>query len=187
MAATSSERPLLLPPLRRTEDDARRFAFIAHLYQEDKAGHPYWHHLDRIATRLAASTRELGDRKRDEALQIAWLHDVIEDTGYDEAHLSREGFSNDVIAGVSALTKAHSSVTYATFIDTIAQHGSLPAILVKIADIQDNSDPERLALLDEPTRERLKAKYAAALPVLQQAAARLGWKSETLPASPDPS
>jgi len=37
---------------------------------------------------------------------------------------------------------------------------------VKLADIADNTDPNRLALLDEPTRVRLTAKYAQGRRVL---------------------
>ena len=37
------------------------------------------------------------------------------------------------------------------------------ALTVKLADINDNSDPERLSRLDQPTRERLEAKYAWAI------------------------
>ena len=34
------------------------------------------------------------------------------------------------------------------------------ALLVKESDLAHNADPERLAVLDVPTRERLTAKYA---------------------------
>ena len=37
---------------------------------------------------------------------------------------------------------------------------------VKLADIEDNSNPERLARLEPHDRERLTAKYARALQVL---------------------
>lgn len=40
------------------------------------------------------------------------------------------------------------------------------ATKVKLADLADNSDPERLALLDEATRTRLAAKYAVAYEAL---------------------
>ena len=40
------------------------------------------------------------------------------------------------------------------------------ALWVKRADIADNTDPERTALLDEETRERLAKKYAKSLTLL---------------------
>lgn len=36
------------------------------------------------------------------------------------------------------------------------------ALTVKLADLADNSDPQRLARLDAATRERLITKYARA-------------------------
>ena len=42
------------------------------------------------------------------------------------------------------------------------------ALAVKLADIEDNTDPERLALLDEGTRSRLEKKYAKAIAALME-------------------
>jgi hypothetical protein len=52
----------------------------------------------------------------------------------------------------------------------------LRAILVKLADVEDNSDPERLALLPEETRARLLRKYEPAKEVLRAAARQKGWQ-----------
>ncbi|MEJ7029191.1 hypothetical protein, partial [Ralstonia solanacearum] len=41
--------------------------------------------------------------------------------------------------------------------------------LVKRCDLEDNSDPERLALLDMETAERLRTKYGQALKLLDDA------------------
>jgi hypothetical protein len=41
--------------------------------------------------------------------------------------------------------------------------------LVKRCDIEDNTDPERLALLDPHTRQRLVARYRSALAILDRA------------------
>lgn len=43
------------------------------------------------------------------------------------------------------------------------------AVLVKRCDLEDNSDPERLALLDMETAERLRTKYGQALKLLDDA------------------
>ena len=40
------------------------------------------------------------------------------------------------------------------------------AVMVKTADIADNTDPGRVAELDAPTRERLQAKCARARKLL---------------------
>jgi len=173
MTTPQAERPLILPPLRRTAKDAEAFARIVHEGQVDKAGRPYIEHLERVAGPISWAPLHKSNES-DEATQIAWLHDVIEDTLHDEDDLRREGFSPDVVKGVEMLSWPGTS--YLRWIDWLAAHAPLPVILVKIADIEDNSDPERLALLDEPTRERLKKKYGAALPILKEAAARMGWR-----------
>jgi len=159
--------------------DAQQFAYEAHKGQVDKAGRPYFEHLTRIHSRLLKLMDGVPEEHwdglhRGGLLQIAYLHDVIEDTPYDEDDLRREGFSSDVVKGVEMLSSPGTS--YLSWIDWLAAHAPLPVILVKIADVEDNSDPERLALLDEPTRERLKKKYGAALPILKEAAARMGWR-----------
>lgn len=170
-----TDRPLILPPLRRTEKDAWAFAKVAHQDQTDKAGLPYLRHVGGVVNRVEAMVGEDAPYCGD-VLQIAWLHDVIEDTPYDEDDLRREGFAPDVVKGVEMLS--HPGTSYSAWISHLAKTAPLPVILVKIADIEDNSDPERLALLDEPTRERLKAKYGAALPILKEAAARLTAKDK---------
>lgn len=170
-----TDRPLILPPLRRTAKDAEAFARIVHGGQTDKAGRPYVEHVARVAARVILYGGT------DDAVQIAWLHDVVEDTPYGEEDLCREDFSDDVVEGVCWLSRNHSGATaggpYPDWIEEIAANAPLPVILVKIADVEDNADPERLALLDEPTRRRLSAKYGAALPILKDAAARLGWRN----------
>lgn len=181
---TKAERPLILPPLRRNWFAARTVAETLHRGQKDKAGRPYMGHITRVHDRLVDLLEGLPNDQWDEARQIAWLHDVIEDTPYDEDDLRREGFGPEVVKGVEMLSWPGTS--YLSWIDWLAAHAPLPVILVKIADIEDNSDPERLALLDEPTRERLKKKYGAALPILKHAAARMRWRQGTLPAAPEP-
>lgn len=45
--------------------------------------------------------------------------------------------------------------------------GRYRVVTVKMADLDDNSDPERLELLPERQRMRLQAKYAQAWDILQ--------------------
>lgn len=171
-----TDRPLILPPLRRTWKNARDFAHSAHEGQFDKAGTPYIEHCHRVHGKLVGLMGGLPRDQQDRAIQIAYLHDVIEYTPYDEDDLRREGFVPDVVKGVEMLS--HPGTSCRAWIEWLAAHAPLPVILVQIADIEDNSDPERLALLDELTRERLKKKYGAALPILKEAAARLTAKDK---------
>jgi len=118
---------------------AQRIATVAHAGQVDKAGRPYITHPARVAARVA------GD---DHAVAVAWLHDVVEDTTVTLADL-REQFPAEVVAAVDD--------------EYYARVRRVPlALTVKLADLADNSDPQRLARLDDATRERLVAKYARA-------------------------
>lgn len=126
---------------------AERTARAAHEGQVDKAGRPYIEHPGRVA----ASVR--GD---DRLEAIAWLHDVVEDTGVTIDDLRAE-FPDEVITAVDVLTRrtGQSPDEYYALV-----RANPLARLVKLADMADNSDPARLAHLDEATRARLEQKYA---------------------------
>ncbi|PCJ95927.1 MAG: phosphohydrolase [Hyphomicrobiales bacterium] len=128
-------------------------AAIYHAGQTDKAGQDYIFHLKRVADRLS------GD---DQA--VAWLHDIIEDTCYRMASL-QQAFPVHIANAVDAMTK-RGGESYATYLNRVKTNDM--ALRVKLADIADNSDPERLAKLDEKTRQRLKKKYETALEILLQ-------------------
>ncbi len=53
---------------------AEQVAATTHAGQTDKAGHPYLDHPRRVATRVATITND------PDAVAVAWLHDVVEDT-----------------------------------------------------------------------------------------------------------
>jgi (p)ppGpp synthase/HD superfamily hydrolase len=172
-------RPLILPPLHRTASDACLFAKFVHEGQVDKAGNPYTDHLFRVAGRVYALSDGCpfwDHEDRDEAAQIAWLHDTIEDTWVATGTLLREGFSPRVIDAVSLLTKPDVPVSYQTWIERLIDLADLPTILVKLADVEDNSDPERLTLLPAETQERLFRKYEPAKEVLRASARQKGWQ-----------
>lgn len=133
---------------RRLAVRAEVLARAAHQGQTDKAGRPYAEYPARVASRVH------GD---DAAEAVAWLHDVVEDTEVTLDQLRSE-FPAAVVAAVDAVTKRPGEPPEAYYgrvaADPLARQ-------VKLADLADNSDPARLAELDEPTRERLTAKYAA--------------------------
>lgn len=174
--------PLLLPRLTRTASDAEAFARIVHGGQVDKAGEPYVEHLDRVMIgvlrhldRAKSNFRWLLPPDRwDEVLQIAWLHDVIEDTPDGGKSLALEGFATPVIRAVEMLSKPkRSSQPYADWIAWLVENAPPVALLVKLADVEDNADPVRLALLPADIRARLERKYHPALERLRAAVSRI--------------
>lgn len=135
--------------LRDAVDLARR----AHAGQVDKSGRPYIAHPLRVMDAVDGTW----------ARMAAVLHDVIEDTAVTEDDLRRAGCPEQVVAAVVALTKLPGEPLAAS----MARAAADPiARVVKRADIADNCSEARLALLDEATRTRLRAKYARSLALL---------------------
>ncbi|MEU6702976.1 HD domain-containing protein [Streptomyces wuyuanensis] len=134
-----------------TLDQVEAIAREAHAHQTDKAGRPYVEHLRAVAD----GVRERGGT--DEQIAAAWLHDAIEDDVLSREWLAAAELPQRVKDLVDAMTKrpGEGPESYARRI--LAAPG---ARLVKEADLAHNADPERLAVLDEPTRNRLSAKYA---------------------------
>jgi (p)ppGpp synthase/HD superfamily hydrolase len=131
-------------------DRARELATAAHEGQVDKADAAYIGHPARVAARLPDDPL---------ACAAAWLHDVVEDCDVTLDDLRAQGFPEPVVLAVDALTRRDGEEP-GTYYRRVAADNL--ALKVKYADLADNSDPERLAALDQPTRERLIAKYAAA-------------------------
>lgn len=139
------------------ERHALTVAVVAHRGQVDKAGKPYSNHPRRVAERL-------GDEADPEALAVAWLHDVVEDTTWTLDLLTAIGwFPPSVVEAVDAITHRPKEQR-ASYYRRVKANPL--ALIVKLADIADNSDPERLAMLDDATADRLRAKYATALDAL---------------------
>lgn len=138
---------------------AREMATQAHHGQTDKTGHPYIDHPRRVAEYVAAHARpdDLAD-----AQTVAWLHDVVEDTGTTLADLATT-FPPHVVAAVDAITK-HPGQALEDYYRVVSSNPL--ALAVKHADLDDNTDPERTAALDPATRERLAQKYAKARSLL---------------------
>lgn len=145
--------------------EARKLATDAHADQLDKAGKPYIDHPRRVAERAASFGPEFA--------AVAWLHDVIEDTRDLEPpkritaeDLRAADFPEAVVEGVVAMTKELGEEHPAAV--ARACHNDL-ARVVKAADVADNADPARLALIkDAAKRTKLTDRYALAREVLDQ-------------------
>ncbi len=134
-------------------EDAVRLVHFAHDNQVDKAGAPYVEHVLRVPVRA----RALG--ASDEVATAAVLHDVLEDTVFTAQHLLELGFSDRVIEVITAVTR-QPGVPDQTYYAGIKADPD--ALLVKAADLADNTDPGRTQLLSPDSQERLGKKYEAA-------------------------
>jgi (p)ppGpp synthase/HD superfamily hydrolase len=136
-------------------DDAIRIAREAHADQVDKSGNPYIYHPLRVMAKV----------KGPHAQMAAVLHDVIEDTAVTADELKAAGCPEAVIDSVIALSKVPGEEMPA-YLRRVAANPV--AVLVKRADIGDNTDPVRMAKLDAETQDRLRAKYAEAIRLLDE-------------------
>lgn len=143
---------------------ARDLARLAHHGQRDKTGAPYIRHPEAVAALTARTALRRGWSAEDVdlAIQVAWLHDVIEDTRLHAGLLQSIGVPMDVLGPVMSLTRPSGGTERTTerYYRRIAEEPI--ALLVKECDIEHNLAPERLALLDEETQARLRRKYAKA-------------------------
>lgn len=120
----------------------------AHEKVTDRGGNAYILHPIRLMMRLRTKDQEL--------MQMAILHDVVEDCSeYSLEYLASLGFSDRVIAALDLLTHKKED-SYDAYIDKIATNKD--AILIKIQDLRDNADITRLKGVRDKDIERLK-KY----------------------------
>lgn len=139
--------------------EAKDVATAAHEGQMDKAGSPYIGHPGRVAGHV---TRHAAAEDLQIAQAVAWLHDVVEDTPVTLDDLARQ-FPADVVSAVDAMTKRADEDRDAYYRRVRANR---IARAVKLADLDDNTDPARTARLDSATRQRLAVKYDHARSVL---------------------
>ena len=138
-----------------TLERAIEIAAAIHAGQTDKGGAPYILHPLRVMLRVARGAQQI----------VAVLHDVVEDSDgkitFDD--LAREGFSQEVIDGVRAVTKIDGE-SYEAFIARAALDPVGKA--VKLADLAENSD---LSRIDRPTQKDLERveKYRRAMEYLR--------------------
>lgn len=141
-----------------TIDSTIDFIKVAHANAFDKTGFPYWEHPYRVM-------QHLGAKASNEERKAALLHDIVEDTEHTLEDLHNMGYTIEVLNVVKLLTIDKAlNMPYIYHIAKIANSGNISAIKIKIADIMDNTDPDRLLLVEDA--ERLLLKYRRALRVL---------------------
>lgn len=124
-------------------------AVKAHQGQVDKGGNPYILHPLRVMFSMKNENEKI----------CAVLHDVIEDTNVTLDHLKNEGFSEEVLIALKALTK-HKNESYDKFIDRIINNPL--ACYVKLADLNDNMNLTRIQNPSHKDFERIE-KYRKAV------------------------
>jgi GTP diphosphokinase / guanosine-3',5'-bis(diphosphate) 3'-diphosphatase len=119
--------------MERSLSDAIALAAAAHAGQMDKSGRAYILHPIRVMQRCESYGP---------AVQMAAvLHDTVEDTWVTLDILRAAGYAPEIVDAVDALSRRKGEETYFEYIHRC---GANPiARLVKLADLDDNSDPAR--------------------------------------------
>jgi (p)ppGpp synthase/HD superfamily hydrolase len=123
-------------------------AVKAHQGQVDKGGHPYILHPLAVMNRVKSSDAKI----------IAVLHDVLEDTEMTAEDLQKEGFPQEIIDAICAVTRMEEE-TYEAFLQRIAKNAL--AVEVKLADIAENRNLSRIPNPTAKDKQRIK-KYEQA-------------------------
>ncbi len=134
-------------------EKAITIALEAHKGQVDKAGKPYILHPLRLMNDLESEIEMIS----------AVLHDVLEDSHFTVEGLKKEGIPDEAIEIIECLTKRRNEA-YEDFINRICFNKK--AVVVKIKDIQDNMNIDRLDSLKQKDLDRL-SKYHKALRILR--------------------
>lgn len=131
--------------LREQLTHAIKLAIKAHGHQVDRTGQPYIGHPFRVMA--AGHTLE-------EKI-VGALHDLVEDTHLNLMDISMEGFSEEVIDAVHALTKLENE-DYDHYINRVKRNNL--ATRVKLNDLTDNMDIRRLKIITDDDVARMR-KY----------------------------
>ncbi len=142
---------------------ALQIAMLAHKGQTDKLGESYIDHPLRVS--LTFSDYKLKT--------VAVLHDVAEDTD-----IEIRDFSGDILTALDLLTH-NKYESYHKYIRKLGNNRI--ATLVKLSDLEDNTDPDRLSKIskiDLKTAQRLAKKYLWAIIYLTDIAYNQKWKDK---------
>lgn len=158
--------------------EALKHAVVAHAGAVDKCGQPYILHPIAVASALEplAAVQALADPDYEDAVVVALLHDVWEDSDYELPFPAADDDRWEVqIVALGKLSRADEE-TYAEYIERIC--GSRVACLVKLADLWHNTRPERLGCLPANERKGLGKRYLKARDRLWSALGYEWWPGE---------
>ena len=122
---------------------------------------PYSSHPKQVAN---LGKKFFGPKFNDEAVKVALLHDVLEDTPYTPEQLAKKGFSKEVIQAVQLLTK-NKALSYADNIRNIINSGNPLAMMVKYSDNYMNYSGDK-SHWDADRAAHSQKKYLASLNML---------------------
>jgi (p)ppGpp synthase/HD superfamily hydrolase len=152
-------------------DIAQTLEYVKQLHRDhlDQLGRPYHTHLARVL----AHVRRLFPDADEEVQHAALLHGSVEEKKTTLQALRGAGYSPNIVRMVEWNTRPRSpgAPPYLDWIRHLAECAPLGAIMIKIADNEDNNDPRRIARLPEEQRD-VSDVYDAARRILEAAVHR---------------
>lgn len=143
---------------------AINIAYNKHNGQIGKDGIPYFCHPYHVAERVdeLCERTNMSKKEHEALICIAFLHDILEDTDTTVNELYGEGFSDNIVHAVIALTRRKRE-TYQDYIERCRENTY--AAVIKTFDLIHNMNLNRL---DAPTNVDKKRyeKYKKALDLL---------------------
>ncbi|MGA0197609.1 MAG: GTP pyrophosphokinase [Prochlorotrichaceae cyanobacterium] len=127
---------------------AIEIAVSAHQGQRQRNGLPYVLHPFTLMLEMKSIPTQIA----------AVLHDVVEDSEWTLAQLAEEGFAPEILTAIDCLTHREGE-PYTAYIDRIAENSL--ARQVKLADLRDNMDIQRIPHLNDRDLERLGRYHQA--------------------------
>lgn len=122
---------------------------------------PYSSHPKAVAN---IGKKFFGTKFGPDAVKVALLHDVLEDTPYTPEQLAKKGFSKEIIQAVQLLTK-NKNLSYADNIKNIINSGNKLAMMVKYSDNYMNFTGDK-SHWDSDRAAQSQQKYLASLNTL---------------------
>ena len=86
------------------------------------------------------------------------LHDVIEDKKVTKSDLLDIGFPKNIVEDVEMLTRVK-PIEYNDYIDNLIKNGSVSALHVKLADLENNMDLTRIKNPTVKDYQRVEKRY----------------------------
>ncbi|MGA9141275.1 MAG: HD domain-containing protein [Methanocella sp.] len=137
-----------------TLEDAIILAANAHRDQKDRNDEPYIMHPIRVMAQLWGYDERM----------VAILHDVVEDTDVTLDDLKKAGYPDRIVNAVDAISrKKDAGESYSQYIQRVKKNPL--ATKVKIADLRDNANLDRLPKVEAYDLRRLD-RYNRALQYL---------------------
>lgn len=115
---------------------------------KDKGGMPYMLHILYVYKHVSSIEEKV----------VALLHDVIEDKDVTSDDLIEVGFPQKIVNDVETLTRVK-PIEYKDYVENIIINGSVEALHVKLADVENNMDISRIANPTVEDIDRVKRRY----------------------------